>query len=51
MKKLKFTDGHIFVVLKQAEAETAVPMLSRDHCISTAAFLNRILNSAAWKRR
>ena len=38
MKPSKFTDSHALVVLKQAEAGTAVPALCREHGISTATF-------------
>ena len=38
MKKSKFTDNQILVVLKQAEAGAAVPALCREHGISTATF-------------
>lgn len=38
MKKSRFTDGHIFAILKQAEAGVAVPALCRKHGISSATF-------------
>ena len=36
MKKSKFTDSQILAVLKQAEAGAPVPVLCREHGISTA---------------
>jgi putative transposase len=38
MKRSRFTDSQSLVVLKQAEAGTAVPDLCRDHGISMATF-------------
>lgn len=38
MKKSRFTDSQIIAVLKQAEADTAVPELCREHGISSATF-------------
>ena len=38
MKKSKFTDSQILAVLKQAEAGAPVPVLCREHGISTATF-------------
>ena len=38
MKKSKVSDGQIIGVLKQAEAQVAVPVLCREHCISAATF-------------
>ena len=38
MKKSKFTDCQILAVLKQAEAGAPVPVLCREHGISTATF-------------
>ena len=38
MKKSRFTDGQILVILKQAEAGVAVPALCREHGISSATF-------------
>lgn len=36
MKKSKYTDGQILVILKQAKAGTPVPALCREHGISSA---------------
>ena len=38
MKKSRFTDGQIIAILKQAEADTPVPELCREHGISSATF-------------
>jgi putative transposase len=38
MKRSRFTDSQSLVVLKQAEAGTAVPDLCRDYGISMATF-------------
>jgi putative transposase len=38
MKKSRFTDSRIMVVLKQAETGTPVPDLCREHGISSATF-------------
>jgi putative transposase len=38
MKRSRFTDSQILLVLKQAEAGTAVPDPCREHGISTATF-------------
>jgi len=38
MKKSKFTDSQIIVILNQAEAGTPVPDLCREHGISSATF-------------
>jgi putative transposase len=38
MKRSRFTDSQIMAVLRQAEAETPIPDLCREHGISTARF-------------
>jgi putative transposase len=38
MKKSRYTDNQILVILKQAEAGTPVPELCREHGMSSAAF-------------
>lgn len=38
MKRSKFSDSQIMVILKQAEAGTPVPELCREHGISSATF-------------
>lgn len=38
MKTSKFTDSQIMAILKQAEAETPVPELCREHGMSSATF-------------
>lgn len=38
MKKSRFTDSQIMSILKQAEAETPVAELSREHGMSNASF-------------
>lgn len=38
MKKSRYTDSQIMVILKQAEAGTPVPELCREHGMSSATF-------------
>ncbi len=38
MRTSKFTDSQIMAVLKQAEGGTSVPVLCREHNISSATF-------------
>lgn len=38
MKKSRFADSQVMVVLKQAEGDTPVPDLCRQHGISSATF-------------
>lgn len=38
MKTSKFTDSQIMAILKQAEAGTPVPVLCREHGMSSATF-------------
>ena len=38
MKRSRFTDSQIMAVLKQAETDTPVPDLCREHGVSTATF-------------
>ena len=38
MKKSRFTDSQIMAILKQAEADTPVPELCREHGMSSASF-------------
>ena len=38
MKQSRFTDSQIIAILKQAEAETPVPEVCREHGISSATF-------------
>lgn len=38
MKKSKFTDSQILLILKQAEGDAAVPEHCREHVISSATF-------------
>ena len=38
MKKSRYSDSQILAILKQAEAGTPVPVLCRDHGMSSAAF-------------
>ena len=38
MKKSKYSDNQIMAILKQAEAGTPVPVLCREHVMSSATF-------------
>ena len=38
MKKSRYSDSQILVILKQAESGTPVPQLCREHGMSTATF-------------
>jgi len=38
MKKSRYTDSQIMAILKQAEAGTPVPVLCREHGMSSASF-------------
>ncbi len=38
MKKSRYSDSQILAILKQAEAGTPVPVLCREHGMSSAAF-------------
>lgn len=38
MKKSRYTDSQIIAILKQAQADTPVPELCREHGMSSAAF-------------
>ena len=38
MKKSRYTDSQILAILKQAEGGTPVPVLCREHGMSSAAF-------------
>jgi putative transposase len=38
MKKSRYSDSQILAILKQAESGTPVPVLCREHGMSSAAF-------------
>ena len=49
MKKSRYTDGQILSILKQAEADTPVPELCREHAMSAATFYKwRAKYGAGW---
>ena len=51
MKKTRHSDSQILAILKQAESGTPVPVLCREHGMSSTALYKCGPNSVAWMPR